>query len=218
MGSFIPSASCIFSTANDDVSNNINPGVLEVTMANPITCRSVLSDEYKRRQIGLNRVDYSTFDEDSNRAHIANTSVHTKGCININRSSLDSLAITCSSSNASNDSFYFENRYSFDGLNKRASSRCEIGLEILKAQIHFGADPKVLSTHGDRTCLMFSVIANDLSFTKQLVELGVDVNETNHLGESALSLALELKREEIAKYLRAQGATRVLSCMLYKDQ
>jgi len=207
MGSLISNAPCMLSTAGDEVSYKINPGVLEVTLANSISSRSVSSDECKRQKFWQNHVDCSTLNEDSD------TPVYSEGNINIIRSSSDSETITwCSSSNVSDDSFDFDNLCSFDGLNKRATSRHAIGLEILKAQIDLGADPKVLSTHGDRTCLMFSAMANDLSFTKQLVELGVDVNETNHLGETALSLALELKRGEIAKYLRAQGATNALSC------
>jgi len=95
---------------------------------------------------------------------------------------------------------------SFDGVNKRICNRYDIGLGMLKAQIQHGADPKALTTHGDRSCLMFAVLAEDFNFVKQLVELGVDVNKTNRFGESALSLALGLKREDIASYLRLSGA------------
>jgi len=77
---------------------------------------------------------------------------------------------------------------------------------MLKAQIQCGADPKRLRTHGNRTALMFSVLAEDLSFTKELVELGVDLNESSDLGETALSLALEGQNEDIVNYLRLKGA------------
>jgi len=99
---------------------------------------------------------------------------------------------------------------SYDGVNKRICNRYEIGLRMLKAQIQVGADPNVLTTHGDRTCLMFGVLAEDFSFVKQLVELGVDVNRTNRFGETALSFALGLEREDIASYLRLNGAVECL--------
>jgi len=95
---------------------------------------------------------------------------------------------------------------SYDGLNRRSNNRADIGLEVLKAKIHFGADPNSMSTHGERTSLMFSVISGDFGLTKKLVELGVDINETNRFGETALGLAIELKRNEIANYLRSKGA------------
>jgi len=95
---------------------------------------------------------------------------------------------------------------SFDGLNERATCRNDIGLEILKAKIHFGADPQRMTTHGDRSCLMFAVIANDYNFTKDLVEQGVDVNKRTRIGETALGLAIELKRDKIASFLRLKGA------------
>jgi hypothetical protein len=115
--------------------------------------------------------------------------------------------ISTSTSTCSSDSFDTEDFQSFDGLSKRTSNRSNIGLQMLKAQIHYGADPKSLSTHGDRTCLMFAVLANDYDFTKELVELGVDVNKANRLGETALGLAIELQRVDIADYLRSKGAT-----------
>jgi len=105
--------------------------------------------------------------------------------------------------------FYRNSRQSvdgFDGLNKRIVSRHGIGLEILKAQIHHGADPKEMRTHGDRTCLMFAVLGEDFSFIKELIELGVDVNQTNHMDETALGLAIEIGREDIAQFLRSNGA------------
>jgi len=95
---------------------------------------------------------------------------------------------------------------SFDGLNKRYLNRNEIGLDILKAQIQLGADPKKMITHGDRTCLMFAVLAEDFSFIKELVQCGVDVKQTNGVGETALRFAIELGREDIANFLRTKGA------------
>jgi len=100
----------------------------------------------------------------------------------------------------------FGETMSYDGVNKRICNRYDIGLRILKAQIECGADPKVLKTHGDRSCLMFAVLAEDFGFVKQLVGLGVDVNKTNQYGETALTFALGLEREDIASYLRINGA------------
>jgi len=96
---------------------------------------------------------------------------------------------------------------SYDGINKRVCNRYDVGLRILKAEIELGADPKGLITHGDRSCLMFAVLAEDFAFIQQLVRLGVDVNKTNAAGETALNLAVELKRKDIADYLLANGAT-----------
>jgi len=95
---------------------------------------------------------------------------------------------------------------SYDGINKRISNRNDIGLRMLKAQIQCGADPKAWTTHGDRSCLMFAVLAEDFNFIKQLIELGVDVNKINRFGETALALAVGLEREDIASYLRSNGA------------
>jgi hypothetical protein len=116
------------------------------------------------------------------------------------------LSISSSNSSTYSDSFYIDQLRSFDGLDERATNRYDIGLEILKAEIELGADPKVLHTHGDRSCLMFAVLANDIRFTKQLVELGVDVNQTNRLGETALGFAIEFGRRDIATYLCSKGA------------
>jgi len=114
--------------------------------------------------------------------------------VNDEASETDSISCNC------------KNFTSWDGLNMRPSNRYDIVLEMLKAQIHCGADPKNLCTHGNRTALMFSVLAGDLSFTKELVQLGVDLNQSSHLGETALSLALEGQNEDIVNYLRLQGA------------
>jgi len=95
---------------------------------------------------------------------------------------------------------------SYDGANKRISNRYDIGLRMLKAQIQFGADPNVFTTHGDRSCLMFATLAEDFAFVKHLVELGVDVNKTNVSGETALNFALAAERKDIADFLRSNGA------------
>jgi len=102
--------------------------------------------------------------------------------------------------------FKRQKKCSFDGLNMRITNRYDIGLEVLKATVHHGADPKRMSTHGDRSSLMFAVLANDMKFIKDLVEMGVDVNQTSQMGETALSLACELQRDDIANYLRLNGA------------
>jgi len=203
MGSFASSSSCGFCSRNGD-GNKINPTVLEITLANLNTTRSALNDGYKRQRTLFNNIDYPAFNQESDRSRILST--YPNGLANLDPSSHDSPSSTYSSASYQ---FDLENLRSFDGMNKKVINRYDIGLDILKAKIHFGADPKSLCTHGGRTCLMFSVMANDLSFTKQLVELGVDINRTNQLNETALSLAIELKREEIAKYLRAQGAKKV---------
>merc|ERR1719204_2454449 len=92
---------------------------------------------------------------------------------------------------------------SYDGRDKRATDRYDIGLDILKALIECGTDPEI-QTHG-RSALMFSVLAKDFSFVKRLVELGANVNRRNEMGETALSLALEDPgREEIAEYLKSK--------------
>jgi len=95
---------------------------------------------------------------------------------------------------------------SFDGINMRVTNRYEIGLEVLKAKIHHGANPR-MSTHGGRTALMFAVLAKDFDFIKELIELGCNVNETTSIGETALSLANETQMHDIAEYLRSKGAT-----------
>jgi len=102
---------------------------------------------------------------------------------------------------------------SFDGLNKRVFSRYDLGLEVLMAMIENGTNPEGMSTHGDRTALMFAVLAQDLDFIKKLVELGVDLNETNCHGETALRLANETGRSDIINYLRSNGA---IECGLIK--
>jgi len=200
MGSFVSSSYCSCWSRNGD-GKKIHPAVLGIALANSDSNRSALNDRYKRQRALFNNINYPAFEQESDRGY--NLRTYPNGHADLDASSSDLLSISNSSAS---DAFDLENVRSFDGMNKRVSNRYDIGLDVLKAKIHLGADPKNLYTHGGRTCLMFSVMANDLSFTKQLVELGVDINQTNQLDETALSLATELKREEIAKYLRAQGA------------
>jgi len=125
----------------------------------------------------------------------------------LSNNTLEIIKFSPNSSNSSLSSYWRDfDVMSYDGINKRISDRNDIGLRMLKAQIHCGADPKVWTTHGDRSCLMFAVLAEDFNFIKELIELGVDVNKTNHFGETALTLAVGLKREDIASYLRSNGA------------
>jgi len=195
MGNCISSTSFVMISRDDDFSSSITPAHLGIILKNP----SFYGNKEDYSAVEPEKVQYN-FLRECNTTYL---SEH----VNIGRSTSDSLSSSTSSPNS--DSFDSGNLLSFDGLNKRTTNRYDIGLEILKSKIHLGADPKTLTTHGDRTSLMFSVMANDFSFTKQLVELGVDVNGTNRLGETALGLAIEFKREEIAKYLRAHGATEV---------
>jgi len=110
------------------------------------------------------------------------------------------------------DTFTFDTGIvlSYDGLNKRPAMREDIQMDILKAKITLGANPNEIRTHGDRTCLMCAVLANDFGYVKKLVELGVDINKTNPLGETALSLAIETKNCKLTNYLRSKGAADVV--------
>jgi len=202
MGSCVSSTRSFLSRNNEGMERN--PAVLGITISNLNTTRSAFNDGYETQRSLFNNVDWSSFEQESDRNHILRT--HQYGHASIDPSSCDSQSSTDSSGS---DSLGIENMFSFDGMNKRVSNRYDIGLNVLKAKIHHGADPKNLCTHGGRTSLMFSVMANDLSFIKQLVELGVDINQKNQSDETALSLAIGLKREEIAMYLRSQGATEV---------
>jgi len=194
---------------NNDISNNINPGVLGITLANSLPPRNFSSNEFERQHSPYNfNVDYSAVGQKSDRAFVLSSCGTQQPMEHANDNWFSCPSLSTSYSSLCNSPGLGKIN-SFDGLNKRASDRYDIGLEILKAKIECGADPKALTTHGNRSSLMFSVMANDFSFTKQLVERGVDINQTNHLGETALSLAKEFKREEIAKYLVAQGATEV---------
>jgi len=98
---------------------------------------------------------------------------------------------------------------SFDGANTRAANRYEFVVNQIKAQMHYGMNPNVFTTHGDRSCLMVAVLAGDFRFVKQLVEMGVNVNKRSQIGETALSLAKDQKRNDIANFLRSNGATEI---------
>jgi len=128
--------------------------------------------------------------------------------ISLSNNTLEIIKFSANSTKSSLSSYWRDSMdiMSYDGINKRISDRNDIGLRMLKAQIQCGADPKVWTTHGDRSCLMFAVLAEDFNFIKELIELGVDVNKTNHYGETALTLAVGIKREDIASYLRSNGA------------
>jgi len=76
---------------------------------------------------------------------------------------------------------------SFDGLAEIPSNRDEIGIVILKALIAQGTDPKTLTSHG-RTAFQIAALSGDLEFCKELVNMGVDVHQSNEAGETALDL------------------------------
>jgi len=204
MGTFISTRFCIIQR-EDESSNNTNTKARRISVANSRTSCNLSSDEYDRQQAPFNFSDVQEIS--SSACCLRPYGTQQQGELG-NKDQL-SCRSSLSSWSTSLSSFDSENAVSFDGLNKRANNRYEIGLEILKAQIESGADPKTFSTLGDRSCLMFSVMANDFSLTKSLVEKGVDINRTNSSGETALSLAKDFKLEKIAKYLRAQGATEV---------
>jgi len=116
-----------------------------------------------------------------------------------------------------NHSFYSDtltfdvgNELSYDGRNKRPEKRDEIQMDILKAKNNFGANPNEWCTYGDRTCLMCAVLANDFGYVKKLVELGVDINKINRLGETASSFAIATKNFELTNYLSSKGAADVV--------
>jgi len=209
MGLCVSGAS-VWIQGNDDVSNKINPGALRVPLRNPVIDGRGFDDESKRQPSieGFSAPSDREREREGVRSNISKTSSSIYSSEHGLSGRSTSKSQSTSFSSTLTDSFDPDNLLSFDGLNKRVTNRNHIGLEILKAKIHHGADPKSLSTHGGRTCLMFSVIANDFSFTKMLVELGVDVNYRTRLGETALGLATELQREEITKYLRTKGATK----------
>jgi len=121
-----------------------------------------------------------------------------------------SLSLTSADHTLHSESCSTRNLLSYDGLNKRPLKRDDITMDILKAKVHFGANPNKMCTHGNRTCLMFAVVANDFSFTKKLVELGVDINKVTPSGETALSLAIEMQNNELVNYLRSKGASDVV--------
>jgi len=175
------------------VKKNMNPGLVR--------------EGYEKKQSSL-RKSVPAIEKESVRSDdfsSASSTTYTRTLDSIGRPASESSTSSVNSSTYS-DSFDPKGLLSYDGLNKRATNRNDIGLEILKAKIELGADPKGLTTHGDRSCLMFAVIANDYNFTKKLVELGVDVNKMNRFGETALGLAMQLQRDKIASYLCSEGA------------
>jgi len=185
-----------------------------------------LSDEIPasfRHSLTCNKISLSLFDEPKKRtpdpAYISRRFSTDSSSFGNNRDEVHRMidenttprSSTCSTS--VDDIFDWDTNYcrdqkicSFDGLNMKPTDRYDIGMEILKATVHNGANPDRMTTHGDRSALMFAVLANDLSFIKSLVAMGVDVNHTNQMGETALSLASEAQRDDIANYLRLHGA------------
>jgi len=211
MGACI-STSTVYTSRPKDISNSVNPWLLGINSENPPFIRRGFSPEYQKKQsrvyvkeilssLEQRRVLYDNFWTSST----ANASKP----VFVDRSTTKS-AITSFSSSLQSDSDDTGSLVTNDGLNNKAKNRCDIAIEILKAEIHFGADPKVLRTHGDRTCLMVSVLADDMRFTKRLVEQGVDVNQTNSLGETALGLAIQSQNYKLANYLRSKGAADVV--------
>jgi hypothetical protein len=160
-----------------------------------------------------NKERLSTTEPDTVRSHgfvSITTTDSGKAQFCISLSEIESK-VSSSDSFPSTDSFEPLTLFSFDGLNKRVSNRLYLGLEIIKAKIDNGANPKDMTTHGDRTCLMLAVLANDYRLTKKLVKLGADVNKKSQFGETALGFATEFKRPKIAKYLRSEGAVEEVS-------
>jgi hypothetical protein len=194
------------------VSRDANSSI-KVTIVNPVVDAKVVfkGDEKKLPRVNLddllNFSGVGSVSEPFND-YVKITTKLTKEPIAIESPKSETTASTTNYSSSYFDSVNIEDLRSFDGLNKRPTNRYEIGLEILKAKVQLGADPKVLHTHG-RTCLMFAVLANDINFTKKLVEIGVNVNQTNLRGETALGFALEYQRYDIVNYLRSKGAVDI---------
>jgi len=209
MGQCAPRTSYIFSPEDADVKNNINSASNGIIYRNTTVDARFVRKVCTRNQFCIRERSPTLNEESFHSDYFSSGSL--SGTKSPRKPDTTALPATDSSSSSVNssalsDSFDLADLLSFDGLNKRVNDRNDIGLEILKAKIHFGADPQDMSTHGERSCLMFAVIANDYHFTKNLVEQGVDVNKRTSLGETALGLAIELKRDEIASYLRSKGA------------
>jgi len=196
------------SKTSGDVSDCINPVVFGSLPEPAIACGMYVGEEGK--QFGAKDKKVTWYDE-----FVSPRTSFTNEPDKISPSSSGWKAIESkppsqiSSFDSDSESFNSEDWLSYDGLNNRANNRYDIGLNILKAKVDFGADPMTLKTHGARSSLMFSVMANDYDFTKKLVERGVDVNQRNFMGETPLGLAIEMNREKIAHYLRSKGAVEV---------
>merc|ERR1719233_2450886 len=86
-------------------------------------------------------------------------------------------------------------------LECKGQSREEINIKSLKAMHDNKVDLKDWKTHGGRTALMVSVLAQDLEFVKILVEQGHNVTKKIKNGETALQLAETLPSQEIYNFL-----------------
>jgi len=167
-----------------------------------------VSDQNRRRETFV-KIRGKSLSEEYLQNYLTSNVTHMKSPSRVRKES--SSTLTSLNHTLHSDSCISTGNFiSYDGLNKRPVKRDDIGMHILEAQIHFGADPNEMCTHGDRTCLMFAVLANDFSFTKKLVEKGVDINKTNWFGETALGLATEMQNDEIVNYLRSKGAADVV--------
>lgn len=90
-----------------------------------------------------------------------------------------------------------------DGLERNTDkTREDVGMLVLKAMEACGANVEGLSTHGGRTSLMFAVLSKDLEYVKQLVARRADVLKENDQGETALTLAKSLSRNDIYDFLQ----------------
>lgn len=206
MGQCATSTVNISSPQYDDIKKNIDPAINWLIFQNKTADKRFLNDVFPRKRVYLSEPS----PEESYRSDYV-SSVHSSSIASTRKpETTDRTASECSTysvkSSTWSDSFTSADLVSFDGRNKRVINRNDLGLEVIKATIHFGADPQGMSTHGERSCLMVAVIGNDYELTKKLVKLGVDVNKRTRIGETALGLAIELKRDKIASFLRLNGA------------
>jgi hypothetical protein len=86
-------------------------------------------------------------------------------------------------------------------LECKGQTREEINMKTLKAMRANKTDIKGWKTHGGRTALMVSVLAQDFEFVKILVTEGHNVSEKTITGETALELAKNLPSKEIYNFL-----------------
>lgn len=98
----------------------------------------------------------------------------------------------------------------FDGM-ERNLGRDDIAVVILKALIANGTCVNTITTHG-QTALQVTVLAGDLVYCKELVDMKADVHKKNEAGETALSLARERNNQpkdlrDIIKYLESFKST-----------